>query len=276
MPWTREGFTLSSVFPPSAAWVAAVIKNGGTVSSGRRDTVDTLISGLQTDGVWTKLDRLWILAAENTQSALTDMVGLVLATANGSPTFTTDRGYTGQDTSGAGTTTTVFINTGFNAVTAGGNYTQNSSHQSAWSVGDAANALGGNSLTGWVGVNYQTLEVWNNSDNTVYGRINQAGGGAAGVGTSHVGHWLMNRSGATATQVYKNASSLASPNDASTTLDSLSAYILCHNNSSSPGVGTWGNTQQTAMASFGGSLSSTDTTNFYNRLRTYMTAVGVP
>jgi hypothetical protein len=30
------------------------------------------------------------------------------------------------------------------------------------------------------------------------------------------------------------------------------------------------------MASIGSSLSSTDVTNFYNRLRTYMTAVGVP
>jgi len=38
----------------------------------------------------------------------------------------------------------------------------------------------------------------------------------------------------------------------------------------------FGSNIQAAMASIGSSLSSTDATNFYNRLRTYMTAVGVP
>jgi hypothetical protein len=33
---------------------------------------------------------------------------------------------------------------------------------------------------------------------------------------------------------------------------------------------------QIAMASIGSSLNSTEATNFYNRLRTYMTSMGVP
>jgi len=39
---------------------------------------------------------------------------------------------------------------------------------------------------------------------------------------------------------------------------------------------TAGSAYQCAMASIGSSLNGTDATNFYNRLRTYMTAVGVP
>ena len=79
------------------AWVNQVVTNGGTVSAGRQTLVDNLIVGLKADGIWTKLERLWLFAAENTISALTDLVGLTLATANNSPTFTADVGYTGVD-----------------------------------------------------------------------------------------------------------------------------------------------------------------------------------
>ena len=62
------------------------------VSSTRRTLVDALIRGLKTDGVWSKLDRLWLFAAENATSALVDVKEGRLATAVSSPTFTTDRG----------------------------------------------------------------------------------------------------------------------------------------------------------------------------------------
>ena len=78
----------------TTAWVAEVVSNGGTVSAGRQTIVNDLIAGLKADGVWIKLDRLWLFAAEDQPSALTDLVGLTLATAVNSPTFTADEGYT--------------------------------------------------------------------------------------------------------------------------------------------------------------------------------------
>jgi hypothetical protein len=51
-------------------WIAAVVTAGGTVSTPRGIVVNTFILGLMTDGIWSKLDRLWLLAAENSQSAL--------------------------------------------------------------------------------------------------------------------------------------------------------------------------------------------------------------
>ena len=45
--------------------------------------VNDLIVGLKTDGVWTKLDRLWIFAAENAKSSIIDMVGLASSTPTG-------------------------------------------------------------------------------------------------------------------------------------------------------------------------------------------------
>src|SRR5215475_3606794 len=79
----------------TTAWVAQVVTNGGSVSSGRQTLVDNFIVGAKADGFWTKLDRLWFHWAENQPQALTDMIALTLATAVNSPTFTVDRGYTG-------------------------------------------------------------------------------------------------------------------------------------------------------------------------------------
>src|SRR5215475_5462531 len=65
----------------ATAWSNQVTTNGGTVSSTRLGLISDLISGLKTDGIWTKLDRQWIYAAEDQPGALTDLVGLTLATA---------------------------------------------------------------------------------------------------------------------------------------------------------------------------------------------------
>src|SRR5262245_26962066 len=96
-------------------WVNAVVGDGGRVSSGRQTIVDALIKLLKSGSVWSNLDRLWLFAAENSQSALRDIKSFSAATANGSPTFTTDRGYTGTNAS-----STVYINSNFNPSTAGG------------------------------------------------------------------------------------------------------------------------------------------------------------
>ena len=57
----------------TTGWIGKVYELGGTVSSTRRTLVDALISGLKSDGVWPKLDRLWLFAAENATSALVDL-----------------------------------------------------------------------------------------------------------------------------------------------------------------------------------------------------------
>jgi hypothetical protein len=71
-------------------WAAAVVAAGGSVSgtltSGRKKLINDLIMGLMADGVWSKLDRLWLFAAENSQSALIDIKGAVSATAVNTPT----------------------------------------------------------------------------------------------------------------------------------------------------------------------------------------------
>src|SRR5262245_61491807 len=107
------------------AWADQVVTNGGTVSAARLIIVSALVSGLKTDTVWSKLDRLFLHAAENEPSALTDLVVRDLATAVNTPTFTIDRGYTGDSS-------TNYINSNFNINTEAINLSQNSCSYGAW------------------------------------------------------------------------------------------------------------------------------------------------
>jgi hypothetical protein len=256
--------------PATTAWVAAVIANGGTVSGTQQGFVDTLIKGLKADGIFSKLDRLWLFASENTFQALTDIVADALATAVGAPTFNANLGYTGQDAASP----TKYIDSGFNASTAGGNFTQNAASLSIWSVTNTASVNGG-ACIGMAVTGVTQSNIFDTfTDGNVYGRINDStASGAQGVPGTRMGHWLINRSGTSATQLYQNASLFSSPNATSGALVNADCIILAFISDGSEVLGT---PQQVAMASIGGNLSGTNVTNFYTRLRAYMTSVGVP
>jgi hypothetical protein len=251
--------------PATTAWVNAVVANGGSVTAGRQQVVNNLIKSLKGNGVWAKLDRLFIFAAENTASALTDMVADALATTNGSPSFTANRGYTGVDAS-----TTVFIDTGFNPNTAGGNYTLNSSHLSMWSNTQANSASGGVAIGSFIGgaltsIRPRILDLELTTINT--------GGGTNVANTDSLGHRIANRTGASTELSYHNGSLFASPNTTSTSIPNDTIYALARHNDTAADNG---DDHQNCGISIGGGLTGTDATNFYNALRTYMTAVGVP
>lgn len=232
--------------------------------------IQTLISGLTADGVFAKLDRLWVFAQATEALALVDLVAGATATAVNSPTFTANSGYTGQDLA----TVTSYINSGYNPSMGGINYTQNAAHCSFWSVTDIAAVNGGCQLGSDKGSVHSNM-LMTYLDGNVYARVNDnPQSGSQGAPGTRQGFWLINRSGASATQLYQNSSLFSSPNGTSDLPPNANFYILADNNNDfSADLGT---PNQLAMVSMGGNLSSTDVTNFYNRLRTYMTAVGVP
>jgi len=236
----------------------------------------TLLNGLTTDGLFNSdgttdfFDVLYIFAAQDTATALTNLVSSSFTgTANGGPTFNADRGFTGVDAS-----LTVFIDTGFNPVTASSpKFVQNSAHQSAWSDTNLqASASGGVAIGSRNGTTYFSETFPRYSDGNAYYRIND--GTAGGIVTADAtGHYLANRSGAAAQQGYKNAVDQGVTAVASLAPINFTFFILATSNSGSGGLG---DANQYTMASLGGSLTATQVTNFYNRLRTYMTSVGVP
>lgn len=260
----------STLDSSTVAWVAAVVANGGTVSLNRQNIVNNLIVGLKTDGVWLKLDRLWILAAENNFSALTDMVALSLATEvnpQGTLVFTVDKGYFEANSDD-------YVNANVNLSTYGGQFVTNSGHVSAWSNTNVAGLgvlLGISSTSNTAN---QTTIVPQYSDNTAIFRCNDGIPSTGVTVADALGHYVANRSDVSATQGYKNGSNIINPNAAAGSIPNVNLAILDFNDTV---VGpTFGSIQQCSQVSVGANLSATDVTNFYNRLRTYMTAVGVP
>src|SRR5258706_6363418 len=231
-----------------------------------------LLNGLDTDGLTSKLDMLHVYATQDSTTALLNLVSSSFTgTANGSPTFTADRGFTGTNSS-----STIYIDTGFNPSTASSpKFTKNSAHLSGWSLTNGTSSgppLGVYDNPGTEVVAYIRFKY---VDGDSYYRINgQDIAGDGGATADARGHFLGNRDTGTTIQGYRNATASPGFTDGGTgpTIPNRNIYSLAQNHNGTP-VGC---SQQMAMASIGSSLSSTDVTNFYNRLRTYMTAVGVP
>lgn len=264
--WTSAGTTLD---PATTAWVAAVVANGGSVSEARKTIVNTLIVGLKADSVWsTKLDRFWLLAAENTASALTDLVGLTLATAVSSPTFTTDQGYTGDGS-------TNYLDTNFTPSTAGGLFTQDSAAYGFWVP--SGTQTSGRCLMGVHSTSDSLMNLFGGTPGSsqMQAVVNDSGASPAlsPANVSLPGFWVASRTASNVLSLYQNgAASGSGSTDASTANCDLSMFVLARDR----GFADQFSDASVSAAFAGSGLSSIDVSSFYTRLRTYMTAIGVP
>jgi hypothetical protein len=251
--------------PATTAWAAAVVAAGGTVSSPRKTLVDNLIVGLKTDGVWAKLDRLWLFAGENAQSADRDLVSPANpATLINSPSFTADRGYTGNGSN-------AYVNSNVANNAGGLKYTQDSACFFGWSntAGGDNGGLIGMGLAG--GVSYTGI-IPCHSNGNLYATINDPSNwwmNAANTG-GPIGLYLLNR----ADSLHSSVSFNGSPFIGETTIPS--AALSGENFQALATSGGTYSVRQCCAMGFGSSLSLGERTAIYNRLRTYMTAVGVP
>jgi hypothetical protein len=238
------------------AWKAAVVAAGGSVSAGRETLVGNLITGLKADGIWSKLDRLWLFAAENTQSALIDLKARATATAVNTPTFTTDRGYA--------TTGSAYLST--YAPPGTGNYTDNSAHIGDWvETATTSNAI----LMGALGTK-QSLLTTLSGNYDVYINDNSGSALASAVAKSNTGFLLGSRTGASTLALYLNGASIATGTNAASTPSLPAIFVGARNNGGTPDAPA---PHRSAVASIGGGLTSTEAANYYTRLNTYITAV---
>jgi hypothetical protein len=249
-------FTPAALNLATTAWVAAVVTNGGSVSEVRKAIVDNLIVGLKTDGIFNKLDRLWIYAAENEPSALTDMIALSLATNISATAFSADDGYTGDGVAD-------YIDTNFN-LTSGTNFLQNNACAFAWQNTSGTGTGNIISSSDFFGTQLNTKFT----DNTCYWGITDSGSGSLPAASGSTGLYTMVRTGSTAQRLDLNGSQIDSNSDASAAISSINLWSL-------HGFSNF-DARQVSCLGIGGALNSTESTNLYNRIRTYMTAVGVP
>jgi hypothetical protein len=223
------------------------------LSSNYQTQYTSLICGLASDGVFAKLDVLYVFATADTTTAKLNLIqNSFNATApNGDPTFAAQVGYTNPSNH--------YLNSNFNPTTATSpQYVQNSACLFNWNSNSADDGAaeemgllsgGGNSIFDRSSGNL--VVKLNSSTNVV--TANSDGSGL----------WLVNRTSSSNVDIYHNGSSFAAGNS-NTSAAVPNSTITCF-------VGSTFNTTATFKAAgFGGALTATDITNLYNRLNTFM------
>lgn len=227
----------------------------------RKGLIDALIVGLKADGVWSLLDCLWLIASHDSQAGLLNAKspGSFVLTPAGGPTFVTDRGYLCDGSDDA-------LGSAYNYASSG-QHQQNSAHVSGWL--NASNNTTSSS-------NFCSVGSSTNSINTAlrpYSNSMTVGGQITGSPvysslpstSSYVGFRLLSR--------VDSESMLGQAEILQGTVSAVSAAPL-----SQPLIlmqrGSTFLQGRIATASVGGGLTATQSTALYNRLNTYLSAIG--
>lgn len=227
-------------------------------TNARAAQIDTLVGGLKTAGVWSKLDAFYVTAAAEAQAArqnwIADQFNL---SALNSPAFTIDRGYAGD---GAAS----YLETSFNPTTAvSPKYTLNDAHLGVWTRNDTQVAASGVIGNG----NSRIGSATGNS--TAGGRPVNSGTAVLLTTPGFPGHTVISRSNLALWEGYNNGIDVGGGVTASTAVSNETIQIL-----KAQGAGFCAAGQQIAAAHFGSNLTASDDLALYNALQTYMTAVG--
>lgn len=244
----------------TTAWVNAVVAAGGSVSAGRRTIINSLFDSL--DGSSLAPARLWLHAAENSQSALIDLFALASATAVNSPTFAADQGYTGNGTSS-------YLN--LNTINAG---TQNSASFGVYLRTDKAARDEVDISASGASASHTSNLVAKWSDGNLYAALNDnnSDGGRTAPATVS-GIYVISRTGSTNFVVYRAGSSFATVTLASSTVPNRNFCTLASINEF--GTAVLFSSAQYGMSFLGGAgWDATQAANFTTHIQTYMTAVG--
>jgi len=253
--------TRASVGSPSydADATALFARMSTAPNSTRKSTINTLVTSLKTEGIWDKLDTLYIIAAHDAQAARLNWMGndSYNLTTSGSPVFVADRGYYIPGTPS-------YLNWNW-APTNGVNYTQNDATFGIWTRRDIITT---SSAAGSGNSGSQSLIVARSTSDVLRYRINQNTTSNAGTVSDGFGLISISRTAANTTQAYKNGAASGSAGAISSTALSSDPMNF--------GRVAGSYTQNQFQAGFtGASLSSTEQTALYNALNTYMTTVGV-
>lgn len=266
LPLVKSGGGGGGGCPDSVTFLAR-----GTFDGTHTTAYQNLICGLNTDGIGiftAQWDVLVILGTQNTTVAALNLPSTSFSpTPNGSPSFTADRGYTGVDAS-----STVYLDTNYNPILNAVNVSQDSAHLSVWSNTNVTSGASGGSCIAGLSSSIGSRIFPKYNDGNFYSDVNVAVTNSMIVAqASSIGHFIGNRSAAGAEQGYYNGSSVITSTQASATMVSTDIVVLASN---STGVISFGCANQISAYSIGASLTAGHATNFYNRLRTFGTALG--
>ena len=221
--------------------------------------ISTFIAGLMTDGLWTKIDGGNILCNNTAGQSYIDFKRPTrVATLSGTPTFTSYRGFTGT------ATLAEYVDTTFVPAVSGVAYLQNSAHIGVWvrnNIQSAGTAMG-------VSTGASAYILPRNLADGFVSRINDATNATVAAVVDSSGFSSVVRTGASATQAYKNGAALGAAGSAAST--QLPTGTIKYLNTA---VGGTSGLHQVAFGCYGGGLDATQAANLYSRVNTLVTAL---
>jgi hypothetical protein len=256
----------SNFDPATTAWVAQVVTNGGSVSGTRKTVVDTFIKCVKSASLWTTLDRYWLYAGENTQSALTDMVNLQSASNVGGATFTANVGYVTNNTG-------QYVDTLYIPNTSAVNYTLNSASagvviQTNRTVGANVVEFGGSDAAFTHVTDLNGLDGAGNAG----AAINATPDSGTNASATAKGSWLASRTGASTGEIYLNGTGLFAVTHTAAGLPDHSIVMGALNQGGSIGNFT---TDQYSSFFAGAGMNATQAGNFETCQNAMMTSIGI-
>lgn len=243
------------------AYFTAFTTDPGTT---RKNLLATLIDGLVSDGVWSDIDALYLLASHDSQSALLNVKNPAqTATTVNSPTFTTDLGYNGN-----GSTSYVLAAQNISGGAYG--FAQNDAHVHAY-CNNQAGSVGAAVHTGLEGFSNRISVAASSTGGAAQNaRVNTAGDVNVGNSSGTRKGWRCGTrtaaSGGTAHDSQLNGAAGGNAATASSTFSTDEQTV--------GRVNTTYTSDRFAAFGSGTGLTQTQMTALHSRLHTYFTAIG--
>jgi hypothetical protein len=250
---TNNAYALEAV-----SLITRMTAAGSTPDSTRRALINTTIKAAKLKAFWAKLDFLYTFAAHADSCAVLNWKSASYTCSKTStPTFATDRGYTGNGS-------TYRLSSGFNPSTAGGNWTQNSATIGAYvrttNVNDEVEVGGTSTVT------YIKTRAGGAAQFKINCTTNAAVASATAVGLS-----TLSRTSSNVSKYYKGASATYNGTESSTGIENTSICFLATGEASP----VYHSTKQVALAFGGGGFTATDVSDFNTIFVTgYLTTIG--
>lgn len=252
--------------PQTTAFLARTSGLNGTETAAYK----SLINGLVADGLFSKLDLLYIFATNTTTTANLNLISTSFGlTQTGTVSFTADQGYTGDGSTG-------FLNSNWVPSTNGVNFTQNSASGGAYTR-TSRTATANTSLFGTGQDAGFTNDFWlqplftSNSARTLLNSATTQGGP---FNANVQGNWVVTQNSSSAGVVYHTGSGGPSNLATSSTTTGVANQSMLIGATFSNTTVTGFSTDEISAAWFGSTMNATDAGNMQLRINTYMTALG--
>jgi hypothetical protein len=224
----------------------------------RKRLIDETIGGLKADGLWAKLDCLYLCAAHDQQAAKLNWKMALFDLADPgatAPAFAANGGFTGDGV-------TDYLDSTFTPGLSGGVYAQNNCQMWEWVGNDV-------SATAQIDLGNASAQICARSATFVRTRGQSSSNSQSTLpANTSIGMAAWSRNNSANFDVFKNGALIENKVQASSVLVSTPFYLLAQ-----AGVGPAPvsfSARQIRAAGWGSALTAPEMTNLYNRLATYM------